>query len=97
MAAPVIGEGMSAEERQRYIGGSDVAAIAGLSPYRTALDVYAEKKGLAAPFEGNEFTYWGKELEDVVLACDMLRATALALLPVEIPVGAETTRIGGRT
>ena len=66
MAAPVIGEGMSAEERQRYIGGSDVAAIAGLSPYRTALDVYAEKKGLAAPFEGNEFTYWGKELEDVV-------------------------------
>ena len=38
-----------------------------------------------------------KEREDVVLACDMLRATALALLPVEIPVGAETTRTGGRT
>ena len=37
-----------------------------------------------------------KEREDVVLACDVLSAAALATLPVTIPVGAELTRIGGR-
>lgn len=30
-------------DRQRYLGGSDVAAILGVSPYRTALDVYLDK------------------------------------------------------
>jgi putative phage-type endonuclease len=30
-------------DRQRYLGGSDVAGILGLSPWRTALDVYLDK------------------------------------------------------
>jgi putative phage-type endonuclease len=30
-------------ERRRYIGGSDVAAILGLNPYRNVTDVYLEK------------------------------------------------------
>lgn len=30
-------------DRQTYLGGSDVAAILGLSPYRTPLDVYLDK------------------------------------------------------
>lgn len=35
---------MNAElDRQKYIGGSDVAAILGISPWRTALDVYLDK------------------------------------------------------
>jgi putative phage-type endonuclease len=36
-------------ERQLYIGGSDIGAILGLSPYRTAVDVWLEKIG--APSE----------------------------------------------
>ena len=35
---------MNAElDRQKYIGGSDVAAILGISPWRTPLDVYLDK------------------------------------------------------
>lgn len=30
-------------DRSRFLGGSDVAAILGISPYRTALDVYLDK------------------------------------------------------
>ena len=33
-------------ERQKGIGGSDVAAIMGLSPWKTPLDVYLEKNKL---------------------------------------------------
>lgn len=61
--------GVSPEERRRYIGGSDVAAIVGLSPYKTALDVYADKLGLVPPFAGNAFTRWGKRLEAVIADC----------------------------
>lgn len=34
---------MQAVDRRRFIGGSDVAAILGISPWRTPLDVYLEK------------------------------------------------------
>ena len=34
------------ERRQKYLGGSDVAAVLGLSPWRTPGDVYRAKKGL---------------------------------------------------
>jgi predicted phage-related endonuclease len=30
-------------DRQKYIGGSDVAAILGISPWKTPLDVYLDK------------------------------------------------------
>lgn len=52
--------------RRRGIGGSDIAAIMGLSPYNTRLDVWREKRGLAEPFEGNAATDWGKILEPVI-------------------------------
>lgn len=32
-------------KRSHFIGGSDLAAILGLSPYRTAVDVWLEKQG----------------------------------------------------
>ena len=43
------------EYRRLGIGGSDVAAIIGLSPFRTARDVYYDKLGIAAVegYEGN--------------------------------------------
>lgn len=41
MNAPLISAGQM--DRQKYLGGSDVAAILGISPWRTALDVYMDK------------------------------------------------------
>ena len=43
------------EYRRLGIGGSDVAAVMGLSPFRTARDVYYDKLGIAAVegYEGN--------------------------------------------
>jgi putative phage-type endonuclease len=48
------------------LGGSDGAAILGVHPYRSALDVYLEKRGLKPAFEGNRFTRWGHRLEAAV-------------------------------
>lgn len=50
-----------------YVGGSDIAAIVGLSPYATALDVWAEKTR-RAKFEGNRRTRAGQVLEPGILA-----------------------------
>ena len=33
------------EDRTKFIGGSDIAAILGISPWRTAVDVWLEKRG----------------------------------------------------
>ena len=54
------------EWRRKGIGGSDAAAVAGLSRYRTPIQVYMEKLGMIEPPEENEAMYWGKKLEDVV-------------------------------
>ena len=53
-------------ERKNYLGGTDLAAIAGLSPYRTALDVYLDKTGDDIVCETNAAMRWGTLLEDVV-------------------------------
>lgn len=55
-------------ERRGYIGGSDAAAIMGVSPYRTAIELWQEKTGQTelgneTPSEPAE---WGNILEDVV-------------------------------
>ena len=54
------------EIRRHGIGGSDVAAILGLSKFRTALDVFNDKTEKAAPQEETEAMHWGTLLEDVV-------------------------------
>jgi len=53
-------------ERKSYIGGSDLGAIAGLNPYRTALDVYLDKTSDDISEETNAAMRWGNLLEDVV-------------------------------
>jgi putative phage-type endonuclease len=53
-------------ERKNYLGGTDLAAIAGLSPYRTALDVYLDKTSQGINEETNAAMRWGALLEDVV-------------------------------
>ena len=53
--------------RRRGIGGSDAAAILGLNPWKTPMDVWLEKTGeFTRNDEENEKMYWGTALEDVV-------------------------------
>jgi putative phage-type endonuclease len=50
-------------QRMEGATATDVAAILELHPYRTKIDVYADKLGIAQPFAGNERTKWGDILE----------------------------------
>lgn len=52
-------------ERQSYLGASDMAAILGVDPNKTALDVYNEKLGLVPAFQGNKHTTRGLKLEEM--------------------------------
>lgn len=54
--------------RTRGIGGSDAAAVAGVSRYRSPLSVWLEKTGQLIPDEPGEAAHWGNVLEDVVAA-----------------------------
>lgn len=54
------------QARQTGIGGSDIAAILGVSPFKSAVDVYLEKTGQTPDTKPNETMYWGTVLEDVV-------------------------------
>lgn len=55
-------------ERAQGITATDVAAIVGVHPYRSAVDVWSDKLGLSAPFIGNDRTKWGNILEPVIRA-----------------------------
>lgn len=50
-------------QRKDGITATDVAAIAGLHPYRSAIDVFLDKTDRATPFTGNDRTKWGNILE----------------------------------
>ena len=59
-------------DRTTYIGSSDIAAVLGLSPWRTPLDVFFEKMGEIRPPDPDREKLFrrGKRLEPVIL--DML-------------------------
>ena len=55
--------------RQAGVGGSDVAAILGISPWVSAFALWHAKAGnIPAEVLTDEPVYWGKALEKVVLA-----------------------------
>lgn len=54
-------------KRRQGIGASDVAAIVGVDPYKTPLDLYLEKKGLSDPVAETWPMWWGTALEPVLL------------------------------
>lgn len=54
------------EERRKGIGGSDIGAIMGLSPWKTAFRVYQEKRKEVEDWKGNELTDWGLRLEPAI-------------------------------
>jgi putative phage-type endonuclease len=55
------------ELRRTGIGGSDAAAVCGLNPWKSIIEVWMEKTGMAKPnVRNNEKMYWGTRLEDLV-------------------------------
>lgn len=53
-------------QRRTGIGGSDVAAIMGLSPWRTPYQVWEDKTGRAEDQPETPALYWGRLLEDPI-------------------------------
>ena len=55
------------KDREKYIGGSDEAAVMGISPFTTRFDLLRYKTGLAKDeFEGNEYTEYGNVMESKI-------------------------------
>ena len=54
--------------RRQGIGGSDIAAILGLSKWKSAWQLWNEKRGMVEDedLSENEYVYWGTVLEEVV-------------------------------
>jgi putative phage-type endonuclease len=70
-------------ERRTGIGGSDAAAVLGLSRWRSPLDVYLEKTGTDVEITDTPAMYWGRRLERVILEA-YVEQTGVA---VDAPVG----------
>ncbi len=70
--------------RQHGIGGSDVSAIVGMNPWKTALDVYCDKLGLAEPQAENRAMRLGKRLEPAILGEYTLETGRVAWLNSEL-------------
>lgn len=54
------------QRRAKGIGGTDCAAILGLSPYKDATQVWLEKTGRYEQ-EESDLMYWGKRLENIII------------------------------
>lgn len=54
-------------DRDKYIGGSDMPAVMGISPYKTRFELLQEKAGLRRQeFTGNAYTEYGHTMESVI-------------------------------
>lgn len=53
-------------DRTKYIGGSDIAKLAGCSQYGNETTVWLEKTGKVTNNVDNRFTTWGKKLEKTI-------------------------------
>lgn len=67
--------------RRKGLGGSDIAAILGLSPWSTPLTVYMEKLFDVGEREETDVMYWGNTLEPVV-ADEFAKRTGLPVKPL---------------
>jgi putative phage-type endonuclease len=54
--------------RANGIGGSEIAAVLGLSPYESRFSLWHRKQNLIAPVEESDVMYWGKRHEPTI--CD---------------------------
>lgn len=54
-------------DRNIYIGGSDIPAIMGISPFKTRYELLLEKAGLKEnDFVGNKYTVYGQKMEPLI-------------------------------
>ena len=57
------------QDRDKYIGGSDIPVIMNLSPFKSRFDLLLEKAGYKAnDFEGNVYTEYGNTMEPKIRA-----------------------------
>lgn len=54
------------EARNDGIGGSEAAAVMGVSPFESALSLYSRKLKLMPEIQDNERMQWGRQLEDAI-------------------------------
>lgn len=54
------------EGRKKGMGGSDVASALGLSPWRTPVELWQEKRGEGQPQECSQAMHWGTILESTI-------------------------------
>ena len=64
--------------RKKGIGGSDASAVAGISRWKSPLEVYLEKTDQIPSREAGEPAYWGTVLEDIV-AKEFTKRTGLSV------------------
>lgn len=57
------------EARREWIGASDVPVIVGVSPWKDAFSLWAEKTGKVPVSEAGDAAKWGNILEPVILSC----------------------------
>jgi putative phage-type endonuclease len=74
MSAIILDAAVADVDRSRFIGGSDAAAVLGISPWRTPLDLYMDKVHPRETEGGDNLAakLRGKRLEPYI--CDMLAA-----------------------
>lgn len=67
-------------DRDKYIGGSDIPIIMGISPFKSRFDLLLEKAGLKDnDFTGNEYTEYGNIMEPKIR--DYINALGLSKKP----------------
>ena len=72
--------------RNSYVGASEVAAIMGLSRYRTAWDVWAEKTGYVEPAEAGEAAELGIALEPAIIKLAEQELGEMDCTNLELPI-----------
>lgn len=82
--------------RKGDLTGSDIAAIAGWHPYRTALRVYAEKRGLiSGALDDNDTLARGRWMEAAIIEAMRERHPAWEIKRLKVYVRDGVLRIGG--
>lgn len=67
--------------RANGIGGSEIPAVIGISPYESAFSLWHRKAGNVPPAEETEVMYWGKVHEPAIIREFGLRHPELSLHP----------------
>ena len=56
------------QQRRTRLGGSEIAAVLGLSPYESRFSLWHRKLDMVGPVDDNPVMEWGRRLESAVLA-----------------------------